>query len=82
MCKRPVLKIGMVMLMIVVAGVLSFAEGQQEDNKIVVATDATWPPMEYVNEEKEIVGFDIDLMKAVALLLSGRMFSGKEHIFL
>lgn len=33
---------------------------------IVIATDATWPPMEYVNEKKEIVGFDIDLMKAVA----------------
>jgi len=35
--------------------------------KIVVATDATWPPMEYVDEKtKEIVGFDVDLMKAIA----------------
>jgi polar amino acid transport system substrate-binding protein len=34
--------------------------------KVVVATDATWPPMEYVNEDKEIVGFDIDLMNAIA----------------
>ncbi len=34
--------------------------------KITVATDATWPPMEFVNEAKEIVGFDIDLMKAAA----------------
>ncbi|MFQ3621517.1 MAG: basic amino acid ABC transporter substrate-binding protein, partial [Spirochaetales bacterium] len=25
-----------------------------------------WPPMEFVNENKEIVGFDIDLMKAIA----------------
>jgi polar amino acid transport system substrate-binding protein len=33
---------------------------------IVVAQDATWPPMEFVNEKKEIVGFDTDLMKAVA----------------
>ncbi len=34
---------------------------------IVVATDATWPPMEYVDEKtKEIVGFDVDLMKEVA----------------
>jgi polar amino acid transport system substrate-binding protein len=33
----------------------------------VVATDATWPPFEYVDEEsKEIIGFDIDLMKAIA----------------
>ncbi len=34
--------------------------------KIVIATDATWPPMEMVNESKEIVGFDIDLMNAAA----------------
>jgi polar amino acid transport system substrate-binding protein len=34
---------------------------------IVVATDATWPPMEYVDEKtKEIVGFDIDLMAEIA----------------
>jgi len=31
-----------------------------------VATDATWPPMEMVNADKEIVGFDIDFLSAVA----------------
>lgn len=35
--------------------------------KVVIATDATWPPFEYVDEAtKEIIGFDIDLMKAIA----------------
>jgi polar amino acid transport system substrate-binding protein len=35
--------------------------------KIIVATDATLPPFEYVdNQTKEIVGFDIDIMKAIA----------------
>lgn len=34
--------------------------------KITVASDCTWPPMEFVNENKEIVGFDIDLIKAIA----------------
>lgn len=33
---------------------------------ITVATDATWPPMEMVNESKEIVGYDIDFFRAVA----------------
>jgi polar amino acid transport system substrate-binding protein len=34
---------------------------------IRVATDATWPPFEYVDEDtREIVGFDIDLMNAIA----------------
>ncbi len=55
----------------VIAGVL-FAGGTKKEEKgakkkIVVATDATWPPMEYIDEQtKEIVGFDIDLMKEIA----------------
>jgi len=32
----------------------------------VVATDAAFPPMEFVDETKAIVGFDIDLMNAIA----------------
>jgi polar amino acid transport system substrate-binding protein len=45
-----------------------FAGGQEEGEglHIVIATDATWPPMEMVDENKDIVGFDIDLMNAVA----------------
>ncbi|MBE9513615.1 MAG: basic amino acid ABC transporter substrate-binding protein [Dehalococcoidia bacterium] len=39
----------------------------QKTGKVLVATDATWPPFEYINEEtKEIEGFDIDLLNAVA----------------
>lgn len=35
--------------------------------KITVGTDATWPPFEYVDETtKDFVGFDMDLMKAIA----------------
>jgi polar amino acid transport system substrate-binding protein len=33
---------------------------------ITVATDATWPPMEMVDQNKNIVGFDIDFLNAVA----------------
>ena len=36
-------------------------------NKIRVATDATWPPFEYINEQtKQVEGFDIDIMNAIA----------------
>jgi len=31
-----------------------------------VATDAAFPPMEFIDENKEIVGFDIDLLNAIA----------------
>jgi len=34
--------------------------------EITVATDATWPPMEMVDKDKNIVGFDIDFLTAVA----------------
>ena len=36
-------------------------------NTVRVATDATWPPFESVNDQtKQIEGFDIDLFKAIA----------------
>ena len=39
---------------------------QPKVRTLTVATDATWPPMEMVDTTKNIVGFDIDFMKAVA----------------
>lgn len=40
---------------------------QADEGVLVVATDATFPPFEYVDEStKEIVGFDMDLMNAIA----------------
>lgn len=38
----------------------------EEMPTVTAATDATWPPMEMVNENKEIVGFAIDYFNAVA----------------
>ena len=34
--------------------------------KYVIASDATFPPMEIVDANKQIVGFDIDMMNAIA----------------
>lgn len=34
--------------------------------KITIAADATWPPMEFVNADKQLVGFSVDYMKAAA----------------
>ncbi len=38
----------------------------QEKKVITIATDATWPPFEFVNENKELVGFSVEYMKAAA----------------
>jgi polar amino acid transport system substrate-binding protein len=34
--------------------------------KLVIASDATWPPMEFVDENKNIVGFAPEMMAAIA----------------
>ena len=39
----------------------------QELPSVRVATDSTWPPMEYINREGELVGFDIDLLREIGL---------------
>ena len=63
-------KILFVLVALTLVSGLAFARGDKEPTggkmHIVIATDATWPPMEMVDENKEIVGFDIDLMKEVA----------------
>ena len=52
------------MLVILVLGVMSCAK--KEPTKITIASDATFPPMELVDTNKNIVGFDVDLMMAAA----------------
>jgi polar amino acid transport system substrate-binding protein len=54
------------LVLVVALGGLVFAGGTKESSTIVIATDATWPPMEMVDTNKAIVGFDIDLMNAAA----------------
>ena len=39
---------------------------QPAAKKLAIASDASFPPMEFVDESKKIVGFDIDLMTAIA----------------
>ena len=49
-----------------VAPLAIFTAQAAEMKTINVATDATWPPMEIVDANKNIVGFDIDFLNAVA----------------
>jgi len=63
-------KVAMSVLLILVSVGLVFASGAQEESDgpvtITFGSDATWPPMEFVNTDQEIVGFDVDLINAVA----------------
>ncbi|HBA86475.1 MAG TPA: basic amino acid ABC transporter substrate-binding protein [Geobacter sp.] len=44
----------------------ALAAAPAKGKTVTVASDATWPPMEFVDANKKIVGFDIDFMNAVA----------------
>lgn len=43
-----------------------FANGAGEDEGYTFATNANWPPLEYVDENGDIVGFEIDLINAMS----------------
>lgn len=61
--KRPLF---VILSMVVALGMLLSACAPAT-SKVRIATDATYPPFESVNDKtKELEGFDIDLMKAIA----------------
>lgn len=51
-------------LAMLMAVVLCFANTVWAQKEIVFASDATWPPMEFVDDQKQIVGYSIDFIKA------------------
>jgi polar amino acid transport system substrate-binding protein len=56
-----------VFFVLLTLGSLVLAGCAGKGEKVRVAMDATWPPFESIDEKtKEIVGFDVDLMKAIA----------------
>lgn len=60
--------IAVVVILIIVIGIFYMnkdTEGNNE-NTLVVGLDDSFPPMGFRNEKNEIVGFDIDLAKAVS----------------
>ncbi len=61
-------KASIVTIALVVASmILSACASNTAKTKVRIGTDATWPPFEQVNEQtKNIEGFDIDLMNAIA----------------
>ncbi len=54
-------------LLFILAGlIISSPVFSAEQLKVTVFTDATWPPMQMVDKNKNIVGFEIDLFNAIA----------------
>lgn len=56
-----------VVCVLILSALLAACGGTAAPTKIKIGTDATFPPFETVDEKtKEITGFDVDLIKAVA----------------
>lgn len=49
--------------LLVATSTMAFAE---EPLKIVVAHDATWPPMEFIGENRALIGYSVDYIDAIA----------------
>jgi len=59
--------LGALMAAAIILGLLAgCAAPASTAKKFVIASDASWPPMESVDANKNIVGFDIDLINAIA----------------
>jgi polar amino acid transport system substrate-binding protein len=55
------------MVVAIIAGLLAgCAAPANTAKKFTFASDASWPPMEFMDANKNIVGFDIDLINAIA----------------
>lgn len=59
-------KLVVAVLLLVVCVSFVFTAGQKEREGYVFGSDATWPPLEFVDENGDIVGFEIDLIKAIS----------------
>ncbi len=71
MTKRTLAAVAAVSAVAVAAAALAGCSKKEaaapaQKTKLVIAADATWPPMEFVNENKEIVGFGPDMLAALS----------------
>lgn len=68
--KEKIVKVlGIVVVITIIVGIIGLNLNKKDDNSkenvLVVGLDDSFPPMGFRNDDNEIVGFDIDLAKAV-----------------
>lgn len=70
-------KLSFVLLLTLISLSLAFAQGgkEAETKKYVFAQDCTWPPLEYVDENGKITGFEVELIAECARLSGVEMVS-------
>ncbi|ANH78273.1 transporter substrate-binding domain-containing protein [Candidatus Chlamydia sanziniae] len=79
MLKSSVFFLG-VFVVIVLLGLAGCQSTLDRDSTWIVGTNATYPPFEYVDNRGEIIGFDVDLAKALSQKL-GKQLKVREFAF-
>ena len=59
-------RIGLVIAILLIALLVVSGCKKDEQTKYVIASDVAWAPMEFIDENGDMVGFDIDLFAAIA----------------
>jgi polar amino acid transport system substrate-binding protein len=60
-------KIAMLLLVVLIVGATVFAGGKKESAEgYVFASDATWPPLEFIDEHGNLTGFEVELIPLIA----------------
>lgn len=54
-----------IVLILLVAFSVLWASGAKEKDSYVFAADATWPPLEFIDDNGSLVGFEVDLVVAI-----------------
>ncbi len=58
--------ISIIMFVAMTLSVLAFSGCvEEEENKVIIGTSADFPPFEYLDDDGTIIGFDIDMTKAI-----------------
>ncbi|MDD4762991.1 MAG: transporter substrate-binding domain-containing protein [Sphaerochaetaceae bacterium] len=70
-------RVVLAMIIIACISVSLFGAGAKETPDYVFATDATWPPMQFIDEAGALVGFEVDLVHAIGKAV-GKNFEVKN----
>lgn len=62
---KKIMILGLIIVLLIIGCVFLKTNKEEEKNVLVIGLDDSFPPMGFRNENNEIVGFDIDLAKAV-----------------
>jgi polar amino acid transport system substrate-binding protein len=57
---------GLMILVLIIGGLLGACGGQADLGAVVIGLNAEYPPFENVDEDGNLVGFDVELMNAIA----------------